>query len=542
VSGSRTRRAAIAGLLATMTVALAGTAHASLVARLDADALRAGADTVVDGRVIDVTSDWNADRTGFETRVRFAVDRVVHGAPAFAEPAAAVSQPIVEVVVPGGRVGGDQQIIVGMPGFTPGERARLHLRAHRGAYRVYGWAQGKWPGYELAGITVYLPPEVAHSTGAATGRSSFTHNGLVWPPEQIPVEYLIHAAGSDDVAFADAQAAVFAAFDTWQDVPCSGLQYSFAGTTDLGVAVDDVNVVLWIEQGWIYGEEAAGATALFFPEGSPPTADVALNGEHFGWATGVPGVGPATQDIQGVMTHELGHFSGLSHTMSSLDTMYFSWTPWQSQRSLSADDKLGLCALYERAGDECATAADCDPGATCETYARGTLCTPQPDPLGAPCNYDRVECQGFCLFTALNLSSGYCSQFCDGESPCPSGFACRPASAGGTPVMVCFADESAGGDPDAGPDPGCADDTQCPATQFCGPDAQCTYECLIDIDCADRLVCGERGHCVTDPGTGGGGCAASRGAAPWFALLALLWLAATTRRRHGLCRTRRRAL
>lgn len=518
----RRERRALLGLL--LVACTATEARASTVRRLSEAELAAGAERIVEGVVANVRSRWNPQRTGLETSIDLDVTRTLQGN----------ASPRVTVIQPGGELDGDRHIIPGMPAFRLGERVRVYLRPRPGGgFRVFGWAQGKWIAERTADGERFVSS--VHQLGGNSGHARFSHNGLVWPVAEQPVQYLINSAGSDDLAFADAKQAIFTAFATWQQVTCSSLAYSYAGDTALTVAVDDINVVMWIESGWIYGEEAAGAAAIWAPKGGNPTVDVALNGEHFSWAVGVPGVGPATQDVIGVLTHELGHFSGLSHTMSALDTMYYSWTPWQSQRSLSADDKLGLCALYPQMGDECTSAADCDPGATCEAHPLGTLCAPQPDAIGAPCNYDRVECAHFCLFTALNLSSGYCSRFCDTSDECGQGFVCQNASAGGDPVKVCFVD------PDYVPADGgfrdimCSADDGCPGGWYCGDMSLCTRDCREDLDCNGAgLVCQTaRGKCVAANGSDGGcGCGSSGLGGGLAVLMAALGLVLGRRRRR----------
>ena len=486
--------------LAIGAVALAGgTAHASWVQPMTAAELDAGADRVVDATVVAIHARWDRDHRGLETVVTLVPDG---GAP-------------LAIVQPGGELDGVRHVVVGMPAYRLGERARFHLARNRDGvtWRVFGWAQGKSGGYR------------------------FATNGMVWPASEIPVAYELNTAGSDDLAFVEIEAAVAAAFATWAEVPCSGLAYSFAGTTDLGVAIDQRNVILFIESGWIYGAEAAGATSLFILDGEQ-TADVAMNGENYTWAIGPSGALAAsgTFDLQAVLTHELGHFSGLGHTMSAHDTMYYSWTPWQGQRSPSLDDQTGLCSIYPVSGNACTTSDDCATGETCETTAYGRLCESPADPIGAACNYDRVECESFCLFTATNLSSGYCSRFCETDADCPLTHHCDVASAGGEDVRVCFAGAQPP-PPDAGV-PGCVDDDGCPAGQHCNESGACTLECRSDDDCGGLGPCDDDGRCAGADGEGGGcGCAASRGQ-PWpGVLLALALLGAIAGRARG---TRRR--
>ena len=109
----------------------------------------------------------------------------------------------------------------------------------------------------------------------------------------MPVPYLVHEDGSDDLPIAEVRGAISAAFNTWQEVVCSDLTYTNAGDTTLGVAIDDTNVILWVEADWIYGDEAAAATSLTIVDSVPPTADVAFNGVNFSWAIGPISTGTA---------------------------------------------------------------------------------------------------------------------------------------------------------------------------------------------------------------------------------------------------------
>ncbi len=513
----------LAGIFSLVAASFSmGIAQASVVQRFDQEALEEGASRVVEGQVSSIHTQWNSSHTGLETIVSIAVERTTKGEPSES----------VQIVQPGGNLDGMWHVIVGMPEYEVGQRARFFLReAAAGRYRVYGWKQGVWPAVVSARSVRYQP---SHHDDAADDAElvHFTHNGMLWQPEQIPVAYSISEVGSDDLSLQEAKDAIFAAFSTWQDVPCSSLSYSYSGETSLGMAVDDTNVVLWIESDWIYGEEAAGATSLFFAPGETPTADVAFNGEGFTWANGPLSVGTAIQDVQGVLTHELGHFSGLSHTQSALDTMYFSWTPWQSQRPLSADDKLGLCELYPTTGDECSGVGDCAEGDLCESYERGTLCTPQADPIGADCNYNKIDCENFCLFTVANLSAGYCSRFCEVDNDCPDRFACNDASAGAMPVRVCFKDDSSRR-PDAGPVEGsCVDTIDCDNGQYCGSDSLCTLDCREDFDCNDSAQrCTSDGRCEVAESSGGCGCNSGQTPKGTWPILALFGLWMYRRRR-----------
>jgi hypothetical protein len=503
------------GLALVAAVVAGGPAEASTVVRLDPPALEAGADRVVDGRVIATRTRWAGG--GLETVATVAVERVHKGG------AAAT----LELVVPGGELDGARHVIAGMPAVAVGEEARWFLRERGdGTHRVYGWAQGKWPARVSGGKRTFAPAPVAaeHATGAA----AFTTNGMVWPASKIPVRYRVQRAGSDDVTLADAIAAIDAAFATWQAVPTSALTFANAGLTDLGLAVDDENVILFVESGWSFGSEAAAAASLFILDGQQ-TADIAINGEHFRWAI-EPANADVTQrrlDLQAVLVHEIGHLAGLGHTTRAYDTMYFSWKPWHDQRTLSIDDKLGLSSIYPATGNECelAGAPGCPEAETCAQYPLGRLCTGVPDPVGAPCDYDRVECDAFCLFTATDLSAGYCSRFCERDTDCPLTHHCAEASSGGQPVKVCFVG------PQQPPPPECARDGDCPGGTHCNAGA-CRAECQASSDCGPTAACDQRGACVAIEA---GGCSSAGGAG----MLAAAWgvaLLAVRRRRRATAR------
>jgi cysteine-rich repeat protein len=512
------RACTVAVLVATATAPAA----ASTVELLPADRLYAEAERIVDGTVSAAITRWNATGTGLETVATVTVEATWRG------PLAAT----VEVVAPGGTLDGARHVIVGSPTLGLGERARWFLRDRGdGRLGVYGWAQGKWPARTIAGATYFAPDPRAAEQPFHLHR--FKLNGMVWPAAKMPVPYVINQDGSADLAMDDVIAAVDAAFATWQAVPCATLTFVNAGATGLGVAVDGTNVVTFIESGWVYGAEAAAATSLWIVDGQQ-TADIAINGERFRWSIGPPNAEWATTlDLQAVLTHEIGHFSGLGHTVSAFDTMYYTWKPWQGQRTLSIDDKLALCALYPTFGDECPGVA-CGDGEACVAHPQGQLCTGTPDPIGAPCSYERVECSGFCLFTAADLSAGYCSQFCASDRDCPLTHHCDAASAGAMTVKVCYA----GAPPD--PPGTCSDDSQCDAGQHC--DAlhnACTFECRADLDCGPGATCDANGVC-RDRILSGGGCR-SAGSSPELPLLAVLVIVARRRRRAMRVEGRRRA-
>src|SRR5262245_33656864 len=127
----RTAAIAIAALAAA-----AGGAWASAVLPLSPIELEAGAERVVVARVERVEPRWAGDGTRIESVVALRTDE----------------GEALTIVQPGGDLGRVKQIVVGMPTYRVGERARFYLRhnADGASWRVYGWDQGKWPELVIA--------------------------------------------------------------------------------------------------------------------------------------------------------------------------------------------------------------------------------------------------------------------------------------------------------------------------------------------------------------------------------------------------------
>jgi hypothetical protein len=54
-------------------------------------------------------------------------------------------------------------------------------------------------------------------------------------------------------------------------------------------------------------------------------------------------------DLDSILTHEIGHFLGLSHSADRNSTMYREYTQRDiSLRDLEPDDEDGICAMYPR--------------------------------------------------------------------------------------------------------------------------------------------------------------------------------------------------
>jgi Matrixin len=173
----------------------------------------------------------------------------------------------------------------------------------------------------------------------------------------------VHRAGAplNGFSYDDVASIVEQAFGAWMAVDCGdnegpSIDVQFIGPIECGVSeynskVGNANIVLFREEEWphIGGGNAIGLTTTRFDTetGALWDADMELNGYSGNLSIGEPSGG--TSDLLSVITHEAGHFFGLSHSLDDAATMKYIYNPAQdgtSFRSLAPDDEAGICAVY----------------------------------------------------------------------------------------------------------------------------------------------------------------------------------------------------
>jgi len=242
------------------------------------------------------------------------------------------------------------------------------------------------------------------------------------------------------------------AAQNWADVACADVSFEYEGTSDAEWADDGDNVIYWMSP-WGFGSSAAGAT-LHIPQsdGEAREVDLALNGENYSWTVGG---GDAFQtsvvDAESVLTHELGHWLGLSHSPDQFATMYLAKLIGTMQASLDSDDKFGVCSLYPSGQNECSEDTDCPQGWECRGYEGLRVCGERRDPVGSHCSKDYLNCEdmcfitffdcsGICAFTETDYSDGYCARLCLNEGgdeyECQPGYTCQEVP--GQAIKACL--------------------------------------------------------------------------------------------------------
>lgn len=201
------------------------------------------------------------------------------------------------------------------------------------------------------------------SAGCATvGEPLSWHTGCV--------SFSVQRDGSEkrDISFDQLHNIASGAFDKWLSVECAdGLPSLDADNRspvrcarpEYNSGDHNANVIMFRDSDWPY----AGAYATLalttitfnFDTGEIFDADIEINSANTEISTGNSSV---QFDLDSILTHEIGHFLGLSHSNVRSATMYHEYKEGDTAlRDLAADDEDGICATYpsdrDISGDSC---------------------------------------------------------------------------------------------------------------------------------------------------------------------------------------------
>lgn len=122
-------------LLYLFLIAITVPALATTIVPFTQEDLITRADLVVQGRILDVRSFWNKEKTAILTEARVQVEDTLVGK----------SGPVIAVRTIGGQVGDVRIVFEGGPELKAGDRQLLFLKKHPdGALRVLGARQGQY--------------------------------------------------------------------------------------------------------------------------------------------------------------------------------------------------------------------------------------------------------------------------------------------------------------------------------------------------------------------------------------------------------------
>jgi len=276
------------------------------------------ANQVVIGKVAQMKSQWNNNRTMIYSYVKITVEQVLKGA----------YQTEVTARCLGGEV---EDIGIGVssePTFNVGERVKLYLKFEEtGNFALVGGVRGK---ISLTGG--------ASSTG-------YSYSGVHWSDGALPVKYYINQVGTPDTE--NEFMAVQRSFQTWEDDPGSYMDYTYMGTTSAGAETrDSLNVIAWgsidgpgnILARTTYRYSVLGKHLFEF--------DIVFDEEETWSSSGEPN----KFDVQSVCAHEAGHTLVLNDLYNAADkeeTMYGYISLGEvKKRDLYSGDIAGIRYIY----------------------------------------------------------------------------------------------------------------------------------------------------------------------------------------------------
>lgn len=187
---------------------------------------------------------------------------------------------------------------------------------------------------------------------------------LFWP--DACVTYAVQRRGSAlrEVDAFETDQVMRRAFTTWLGTECPTGGQPSLGVVPLGGASCDkvefnppdmgrggapnANLVIFRDDVWPYPDErfVIARTSLTFDvnTGAIFDADIEINSLQNDLSTDDVAI---ENDLQAVLTHEVGHFLGLDHTTAENATMRANYDlSTLAARTLSSDDRAGICAIY----------------------------------------------------------------------------------------------------------------------------------------------------------------------------------------------------
>ena len=183
---------------------------------------------------------------------------------------------------------------------------------------------------------------------------------LYWP--QTCISFSVQRDGSpkDGIEYELADQTVRTAFQTWLNADCGdGATPSFA-VADYSPAICDkaqynkdapnANIFMFRDASWPYAnsEDTLALTTITYNTENAQIydADVEINSAEATF-TFSDEASDTIDDLQAVLTHECGHFLGLSHDPVGTSTMYPQYAPGDLfQRTLDVDDTAGICDIF----------------------------------------------------------------------------------------------------------------------------------------------------------------------------------------------------
>jgi hypothetical protein len=179
---------------------------------------------------------------------------------------------------------------------------------------------------------------------------------LHWASSCVSFDIQQDGSALRSIGYDDAHQAVVTAFSQWLNADCGGGAGPSITIKDYGPVVcrapeynqdsPNANIVMFRDDKWPYENaiDTLALTTLIFNADSGEIYDADVEVNTFQSPMSLGKVGPEDIDFASVITHEIGHFLGLSHSDAQGSTMRPSYAPGQtSMASIEQDDVDGVC-------------------------------------------------------------------------------------------------------------------------------------------------------------------------------------------------------
>jgi Matrixin len=209
---------------------------------------------------------------------------------------------------------------------------------------------------------------------------------LYWPNSCVSFDVQKDGSPKLGIDYDTVHAVAVMAFQQWVNADCGNGTHPSIQIADDGPIVcskpeynkteGNANVVTFHDAAWPYVNTAdtLALTTVFFDgdTGEIYDANVEINSNEYDFTQGSPAGG---YDLNAVLTHEFGHFLGLSHSDVETATMFSQYMP--DMATLDPDDELGICLSLPP--DRVTVSSDCTPrhgfSSTCGTPQSGCCAT-----------------------------------------------------------------------------------------------------------------------------------------------------------------------
>ena len=175
-----------------------------------------------------------------------------------------------------------------------------------------------------------------------------------------------------NIEYEEARDAIHRAFATWLNADCGDGQGPKVRIEDFGPVecrtaeynqqAGNANIVMFRDESWPYANaiDTLALTTLIFNAETGEIYDADIEVNTFESPMSVGAVGRDDIDFNSVITHEIGHFLGLSHSLEEGSTMRPSYSPGNTEMAtLEPDDVAGICAAL--GPDRETTSDSCEP-------------------------------------------------------------------------------------------------------------------------------------------------------------------------------------